>query len=74
MFEIIVFLLLIMVICKETRVVIIALYKNGFIGKDIVVIKIVFKLIIYRFIKNFKERGLIFVKKVLGCLRKFSKC
>ncbi|ROL53470.1 hypothetical protein DPX16_20009 [Anabarilius grahami] len=46
-----------MVTCKETRAAIIALHKNGFTGKDIVATKIAPKSTIYRFIKNFKERG-----------------
>lgn len=40
MLEIIVLPLLTMVTCKETRAVIIALFKKGFTGKDIAVSKI----------------------------------
>ncbi|ROI62512.1 Interferon-induced GTP-binding protein MxA [Anabarilius grahami] len=62
-----------MVTCKETRAAIIALHKNGFTGKDIVATKIAPKSTIYRFIKNFKERGSILVKKASGRPRKSSK-
>uniref|UniRef100_A0A9J8CIM4 Transposase Tc1-like domain-containing protein n=1 Tax=Cyprinus carpio carpio TaxID=630221 RepID=A0A9J8CIM4_CYPCA len=73
MLEIIVLPLLTMVTCKETRAAIIALHKNGFTGKDIVATKIAPKSTIYRFIKNFKERGSILVKKASGRPRKSSK-
>uniref|UniRef100_A0A9J8ADP4 Tc1-like transposase DDE domain-containing protein n=1 Tax=Cyprinus carpio carpio TaxID=630221 RepID=A0A9J8ADP4_CYPCA len=59
--------------CKETCAAIIALHKNGFTGKDIVATKIAPKSTIYRFIKNFKERGSILVKKASGRPRKSSK-
>ncbi|ROL50134.1 Transposable element Tcb2 transposase [Anabarilius grahami] len=62
-----------MVTCKETRAAIIALHKNGFTGKDIVATKIAPKSTIHRFIKNFKERGSILVKKASGHPRKSSK-
>uniref|UniRef100_A0A9J7X6D7 Transposase Tc1-like domain-containing protein n=1 Tax=Cyprinus carpio carpio TaxID=630221 RepID=A0A9J7X6D7_CYPCA len=73
MLEIIVLPLLTMVTCKETRAAIIAVHKNGFTGKDIVATKIAPKSTIYRFIKNFKERGSILVKKASGRPRKSSK-
>ena len=44
-----------MVTCKETRAIIIALHKKGFIGKDIAASKIAPKSTIYRIIKKFKE-------------------
>ena len=50
-----------MVTCKETRAVIIALYKKGFTGKDIAASKIAPKSTIYRIIKNFKESSSIVV-------------
>ncbi|KAL7390189.1 hypothetical protein ABVT39_016622 [Epinephelus coioides] len=62
-----------MVTCKETRAAIIALYKQGFTGKDIADTKIAPKSTIYRIIKNFKERGSIVVKKASGRPRKSSK-
>ncbi|ROL42715.1 E3 ubiquitin-protein ligase ubr3 [Anabarilius grahami] len=43
------------------------------VGKDIVATKIAPKSTIYRFIKNFKERGSILVKKASGRPRKSSK-
>uniref|UniRef100_A0A8C2F823 Transposase n=1 Tax=Cyprinus carpio TaxID=7962 RepID=A0A8C2F823_CYPCA len=73
MLEIIVLPLLTMVTCKEMRAAIIAVHKNGFTGKDIVATKIAPKSTIYRFIKNFKERGSILVKKASGRPRKSSK-
>ena len=73
MLEIIVLPLLTMVTCKETRAAIIALHKNGFTGKAIVATKIAPQSIIYRIIKNFKERGSILVKKASGRPRKSSK-
>uniref|UniRef100_A0AAZ3S1T4 Transposase n=1 Tax=Oncorhynchus tshawytscha TaxID=74940 RepID=A0AAZ3S1T4_ONCTS len=62
-----------MVTLKETRAVIIALHKKGFPGKDIAASKIAPKSTIYRIIKNFKESGLIVVKKASGRPRKSSK-
>ena len=73
MLGIIVLPLSIMVTCKETRAVIIALHKKGFTGKDIAASKIAPKSTIYRIIKNFKESGSIVVKKASGCPRKSSK-
>ena len=62
-----------MVTCKETRVVIIALHKKGFTGKDIAASKIAPKSTIYRIIKNFKESGSIVVMTASGHPRKSSK-
>ena len=73
MLGIIVLPLSIMVNCKETRAVIIALHKKGFTGKDIAAGKIAPNSIIYRIIKNFKESGSIVVKKASGHPRKSSK-
>ena len=73
MLGIIVLPLSIMVTCKETHAVIIALHKKGFTGKDIAASKIAPKSTIYRIIKNFKESGSIFVKKASGRPRKSSK-
>ncbi|ROL53202.1 Transposable element Tcb2 transposase [Anabarilius grahami] len=61
-----------MVTCKETCAAIIGLHKNGFTDKDIVATKIAPKSTMYRFIKNFKERGSILVKKASGRPRKSS--
>ena len=57
-------------------VVIIALHKKGFTGKDIAASKIAPKSTnqsIYRIIKNFKESGSIVVKKASGYPRTSSK-
>ena len=64
-----------MVTCKETRAVVIALDKKGFIGKDIAASKIAPKSTIYRIIKNFKESGSIVVRPnhTSGCSRKSRK-
>ena len=59
MLGIIVLPLSIMVTCKETRAVIIALNKKGFRGKDIAASTIAPKSTIYQIIKNFKESGSI---------------
>ena len=69
MLGIIVLPLSIMVTCKETRAVIIALHKKGFTGKDVAASKIAPKSTIYRIIKNFKESGSLFNRP-----RKSSKC
>lgn len=66
------FFLLTMVTCKETRAAIIALHKKGVTVKDVVCTKIAPKLTIYRFIKNFKEKDSIVVKKASGCPRNSS--
>ena len=58
MLGIIVLPLSVMVTCRETCAVIIALHKKGFTGKDIAASKIAPKSTI---IKNFKERGSIVV-------------
>ena len=50
-----------MVICKETRAIIIALHKKGFTGKDTAASKIAPKSTIYWIIRNFKESGSIVV-------------
>ena len=63
----------VMVTCKETRAVIIALHKKGYTGKDIAASKIEPKSTIYQIIKNFKERGSIVVKKASGRPRKLNK-
>ena len=73
MLGIIVLPLSIMVTCKETRAVIIALHKKCFTGKDIAASKIATKSTIYRIIKNFKESGSIVVKKASRHPRKSSK-
>ena len=73
MLGIIVLPLSIMVTCKETRAVIIALHKKGFTAKDIAASKIAPKSTIYRIIKNFKESGSIVVKKASRRPRKSSK-
>ena len=62
-----------MVICKETRAVIIVLHKKVFTGKDIAASKIAPQSNIFRIIKNFKERGSIVLKKAFGHPRKSSK-
>ena len=74
MLVIIVLPLSIMVTCKETRAVIIALHRKGFTGKDIAASKTAPKSTIYRINKNFKESGSIVVKKTSGRPRKSSKC
>ena len=56
----------IMVTCKETRAIVIALHKKGFTGKDIAASKIAPNSPIYRIIKNFKESGSIVVKRPQG--------
>ena len=66
MLGIIVLSLSIMVTCKETCVIIIALHKKGFTGKNIADCKIAPKSTIYWIIKNFKESGSIVVKKASG--------
>ena len=73
MLGIIVLPLLAMVTCKETRAIIIALYKKGFTGKDIAASKIAPKSTIYWIIKNLKESGSIVVEKASGHPRKSSK-
>ena len=70
---IIVLPLSIMVNCKETGAVIIALLKKGFTGKDIAAGKIAPKSTIYWIIKNFKESGSIVVKMTSGRPRKSIK-
>ena len=65
--------LLIMVTCKETPAVIIALHKKGFTGKDIAASKIAPKSSIYQIIMNIRESGSIVVK-ASGRPRKSSKC
>ena len=62
-----------MVIPKVTHVVIIALHKKGFTGKDIAARKIAPKSTIYRIIKNFKESGSNVVKKASAHPRKSIK-
>ena len=52
-----------MVICKETRAVIIPVHKKGFTGKDIAASNIAPKSTIYQIIKNFKQSSSIVVKK-----------
>ena len=73
MLGIIVLPLSIMVTCKKSRAVIIALHKKGFTGKDIAASKIAPKSTIYRIIKNFKESGSIVVKKASGRPRKSKR-